>query len=273
MSVRTMVSDDRIELVIEGLPEDDGRVRLNAFMSQLQSLSAVLSLLDRESNEGRTGSMFQIAELSYRSPVRVVLEPKQLSAQPYTGGAVVARLKHLADKLAGDESLTGFDADLLEDVRALARPVGRTVKSTTLLFNGSVLDLTSLIATRVDAALAVADECEGSVEGMLEQINVHQRANTFHIYPDVGARKVTCHFPPSLYEDAVSAVGRRVEVFGALRYRSAAPFPHLVAVSGIETFPPESELPDWEDLRGQAPDATGALSSEAFVRELRDAGE
>ena len=43
-----MASDDRVELVIEGLPEDDGRVRLSAFMSQLQSLSATLSLLDRE---------------------------------------------------------------------------------------------------------------------------------------------------------------------------------------------------------------------------------
>ena len=205
--------------------------------------------------------------------MRVVLEPKQLSAQPYTGGAVVARLKHLADTLARDESLTGFDADLLEDIRALARPVGRAVKSTTLIFNGSVLDLTPQIATRVDAALAVADECEGSVEGMLEQINVHRGANTFHIYPEVGARKVTCHFSPRLYEDAVAAVGRRVEVFGTLRYRVAAPFPHQIAVSGIETFPPERELPDWEDLRGRAPDATGTLSSEAFVRELRDAGE
>jgi hypothetical protein len=29
-------------------------------------------------------------------------------------------------------------------------------------------------------------------------------------------------------------------------------------------------LPDWDDLRGCAPDATGALSSEAFVRELRE---
>ena len=29
-------------------------------------------------------------------------------------------------------------------------------------------------------------------------------------------------------------------------------------------------LPDWEDVRGMAPDATGELSSEAFIRELRD---
>jgi hypothetical protein len=33
---------------------------------------------------------------------------------------------------------------------------------------------------------------------------------------------------------------------------------------------PESQLPEWDDLRGRAPDATGGLSSEAFVRELRD---
>ena len=66
-------------------------------------------------------------------------------------------------------------------------------------------------------------------------------------------------------------MGRRVEVFGTLSYRAAAPFPHQVSVSAIEVFPPESELPDWEDLQGRAPDATGALPSEAFVRELRDA--
>ena len=39
-------------------------------------------------------------------------------------------------------------------------------------------------------------------------------------------------------------------------------------------YPPSdtsmSELPDWDDLRGSAPDATGSLSSEAFIRRLRD---
>lgn len=271
--VRIMASDDRVELVIEGLPEDDGRVRLNAFMSQLQSLSATLSLLDRESNEGRPGSVFQIAELSYSSPVRVVLQPKPLTAQPYTGAAVVARLKYLSDTIAKGESLTGFDADLLEDIRALARPVGTVVKSTTLIFGSNVFDLTPQIAIDLNRALAVADECEGSIDGMLEQINVHLGANTFHIYPEIGPRKITCHFPSRLFDDAVSAVGRRVEVAGTLKYRMAAAFPHEVAVSALDIFPPENELPDWEDLRGRAPDATGTLLSEAFVRELRDAWE
>src|SRR5439155_26432764 len=125
----------------------------------------------------------------------------------------------------------------------------KTVKNTTLLFNGRTLDLTPRIASKVEQALAVEDECDGSIEGMLEQINVHLGANTFHIYPAIGPRKVACHFPARLYDDAVSAVGKRVEVFGTLHYRIGASYPHQIAVSGVEAFPPESELPDWEDLR------------------------
>ena len=130
--------------------------------------------------------------------------------------------------------------------------------------------MTDLRGMEADEALAIEDECDSTIEGMLEQINVHQGANTFHIYPEVGPRKLTCHFPPKLFDDAVSAVGRRVEVFGTLKYRLAAPFPYQISVISIDAFPPNHELPDWEDLRGRAPDATGALSSEAFVRKLRD---
>lgn len=72
------------------------------------------------------------------------------------------------------------------------------------------------------------------------------------------------------YDDAIFAVGRKVDVFGTLRYRARSDFPHQIEVSSIEAHPPESELPDWDDLRGRAPDATGTLTSEAFVRELRD---
>ena len=34
--------------------------------------------------------------------------------------------------------------------------------------------------------------------------------------------------------------------------------------------PPDDEWAEWDDLRGQAQDATGSLSSEAFIRALRD---
>jgi hypothetical protein len=88
-----MAHEDRIELVMEGMPEDEGRLRLNTFMSQLQKFGAALSKLDREANEGKAANIFQIAELSYSSPLRVVLEPKPIARRRATGHLVITRLK------------------------------------------------------------------------------------------------------------------------------------------------------------------------------------
>lgn len=265
-----MAEDDRITLIIEGLPQDEGRVRLGAFMNQLQNLNATIAKLDRDANEGKQATIYKIAELSYKSPIRVVLEPEALPKHPYVGHRIIEGLERVTRALENGGDLFGLDADLLEDIRGLARPVGKTVANVTILFNDHRFDITPKIATKVDQALEVEEECEGAIEGRLEKINLHDGANIFHIYPNVGPKKITCHFPPRLSDDAVSAVGRMVEVFGTLRYRSGASFPHQVKITSIEAFPPEHELPSWDDLRAMATDATGELSSEAFVRELRD---
>lgn len=266
-----MADDDKITLIIEGLPEDEGQVRLNAFMSQLQRFSGTVSKLDREANNGKHTTYFRIADLSYSSPIRVVLVPQPLPKQAYSGGAIIDSLARVTTALENGDDLSGLDADLLEDIRGLAQPVGKAIKSAALVFRGHSFALTEGVAHKLDAALATDETCAGAVEGMLEQINLHDSANVFHIYPEVGPRRVTCRFSTRLYDDAVSAVGRRVEVFGELHYRRGAKYPHHIAVGQIEAFPPDLELPDWDDLRGRAPDATGGMTSEAFVRELRDA--
>ncbi len=265
------MDNGRIELVIEGLPEKKGKVLLSTLMSQLQSLSAVLSRLDRDLNDEKNGSAFEVVTLSYASPYRIAVQPMPLPNVRFTGPLVIAALNEVSAALVSNDSLKEYDSEVLEPIRALAKPVGRAVKNITLFFNGNSVDLNPRIVTRIDEALAVKDECEGFIEGMLEQINLHGGANTFHIYPEVGPKKVACHFPPALIDEPVAAVGRCVEVVGTLKYRAGASFPHEIAVTGVEAYPPDSDLATWEDLRGRAPDATGALTSEAFVRGLRDA--
>ena len=269
--VKIVESSDRITLIIEGLPEDEGRVRFAAFMTQLQNLSATLAKLDREANDGKATTYFEIAELSYSSPIRIALEPRHIPKQRYSGAILVESLGRVTHALESGGDVTRLDSDLLDDLRGLAKPVGRTVKYAALQFSGQTFELSEQIVAKLDKALAVDEECDGSLDGMLEQINVHQGANTFHIYPAIGPRKVTCHFPSRLHDDAVAAVGKKVEVFGTLRYRLGSDFPHQIAVSRIDEFSPDFELPDWDDLRGRAPNATGDLSSEDFVREMRDA--
>ncbi|MCC6984206.1 MAG: hypothetical protein IT535_13125 [Bauldia sp.] len=267
-----MAENERITLVIEGLPEDEGQVRFNAFLAELQRLSATVSKLDKDANDGTPGNSFRIAALSYASPIRVTLEAHAVRGKPPSGHLIIASLHRVAEAITTGDDLLDVDAELLDDIGSLAKPVGKQIKNATLLFDDVALDLTPEVAQRVERALAVADECYGTVEGMLDQINVHAGANLFHIYPEVGPRKVACRFPNSLLDDAVSAVGRRVEVSGTLHFRAKAVFPHQIAVAGIDPFPPESELPDWDDLRGLAPDATGGVPSEVFIRRLRENG-
>lgn len=265
-----MTNKNRITLILEGIPEAEGRIRLNTFLSELQSFSSALGRLSRESGEVKTAP-FNVEELSYNSPMKVVVAPsfgnERLSLM------VLQRFEAVAEAVTSGTSLDSFDAELLSDLRSLAKPVGKQLQYATLIVNGAQFELTDAVTRRVDEALEIDDECLGFIEGRLEQINIHEGANTFHIYPDVGPRRVSCHFPNALLDDAIYAVGRRVEVNGTLKYRHGASFPHSIAVVAIDAFPPEDELPTWEDLRGRAPNATGELTSEAFVRRLRDAWE
>lgn len=268
--VKIVTKSDRIELVIEGLPEFEGKILLKTFMSELQNLAATLVKIDRDNNEGKSTSAFEVASLSFSSPYRVGLEAVANRSNPMAAQLVLQRLDSIASALKTGDGLDDMDTDLLENLQAMAKPVGHSIKNATILFNGSMLEFDSGVNGRLESALAIEDECSGGVAGMLEQINIHHDANVFHIFPDIGPKKITCHFPSQLYDEAVSAVGRRVDVFGILKYRSGASFAHKIAVTSIDVFDNLDDLPDWDDLRGRAPDATGKMSSEAFVRELRD---
>jgi len=264
-----MAKDNRITLILEGVPETEGRIRLHTFLTELQRLSAALGRVSRDtSDDGKVAPVYNVEELSYNSPMRIVVAPAPGNEQ--IAALVLQRFEDVAEAVTTGQKLDSYDADLLEDLRALAKPVGNQLKYATLQINDVLYEMDAEVTRRVDSALEVDEECIGFIEGRLEKINIHDGANTFHIYPDVGPRKVACHFPGALLDDAIYAVGRKVEVSGVMKYRQGASFAHAITVTSIESFPPDDELPTWEDLRGRAPDATGGLSSEAFVRALRN---
>lgn len=269
--VKIMAKNNRITLILEGIPEEEGRIRLSTFLSELGKLSSALGRIPRENVDGVAATVFNIEELSYNSPMTVVLAPPP--GQGQLAADVLRSFEAIADAVTAGTPLDGYDSELLSDIRAMAKPVGSQLKYATLIINGNTFDLNESVARHIDAALEVDDECVGFVEGRLEQINIHDGTNMFHIYPDTGPRKVACHFPDSLLDEAVFAIGRKVEVSGMMKYRHGASFPHTISVTAIDPSPPEDELPNWEDLRGRAPNVTGGLSSEAFVRKLRDAWE
>ena len=120
-------------------------------------------------------------------------------------------------------------------------------------------------------ALAPEEFSKGFIRGMLEYINIHQGKNVFRIYPDIGPVKISCHFSDKLMDAAITAVGKFVEVKGELKYKAVSQDPHEISVEEIEVMPEENALPSLYDLRGLVPNITGELTTEQFVRKIRDA--
>ncbi|HQH81090.1 MAG TPA: hypothetical protein PK599_06840, partial [bacterium] len=71
--------------------------------------------------------------------------------------------------------------------------------------------------------------------------------------------------------EAIAAVGKYIEVRGELIYKSISQDPHKIAVEELIVLPSDNMLPSLRDLRGLIPNITGSLTSEEFVRKIRNA--
>ena len=61
-----------------------------------------------------------------------------------------------------------------------------------------------------------------------------------------------------------------LSLFGVNASIVRVPILHKIKVQEMEVFPPASTLPSLRDLYGIAPNATGDMTTEQFVRQLRD---
>ena len=110
-----------------------------------------------------------------------------------------------------------------------------------------------------------------TVDGKLERINIHNKANNFTIYPTLStSSSVTCKFPQELLEEVQNALGSLVSVSGECVHPPNEILPYKIEVHEMEVLPPSEELPSLGDLFGIAPGMTGGKTPEQFVREIRD---
>lgn len=112
------------------------------------------------------------------------------------------------------------------------------------------------------------DIMEDSIIGYLKVLRF-KKTPPYIIYPIVGASKVTCNFPHELRDLALEAVNHYVLVEGMFKYRHGSAYPYSVSVSHLEIYS-ETGTSQLSDLCGIAPNATGGLTSEDFVRQMRD---
>jgi hypothetical protein len=270
-----MTASKHFTVSIDGLPSEEGHVRIDDFTRQLLLFSAAIKHYDLQITGHREPSTYlRIIALSHRSPATVTVEARPYHEDFDSAGAVARGFFSVLYSIDKTSKLTEpVDPTVLESVRDLSRSVGRKIKGLSIEYENNVVMLDSVFEKKVRVLLEPVETFPGSFRGVLEAINIHEDANVFRIYPDIGPTKITCRFPNELRAGAVAAVSHFVEVRGVLKYRAHSRFPHEMDVSELIAFPDEKELPSLHDLRGSAPDATGELLSEDFIRELRNAAD
>jgi hypothetical protein len=266
------IHDDEISFRFVGRHDEDDHILFEDFIKQLNYFLQALNKTFRHITPSEVPALnYQVIDLRHSSPAVI-----SLKAEAHSAGAesTLDLFCKAIKEIQGEGRVReDFDREILEAYKNVGIQLLRDrFTNVAIIYRGDELMISRSLVHNIDAVLdqEVLEE-DGSVSGRLEEINVHAGANLFRIYPLIGPSKIICHFPKALMLTAIDAITRHVNVYGKLKYKPREKYAHEINVQDIEIYPYDDELPSILDLRGMAPNATGDLSSEEFVRELRSA--
>jgi hypothetical protein len=264
-----------VKIQLEGRSSDNGHVRFNEFLSRLESLRQVLTLIEQDLVGGtKSAVVYRVIDLSHSSPASVVLEAKPIRQQvrPELPGRIVDRFFDTLEYLRGSPSPLSEHVTyrVLEAYKGLVATPRRDLEFFVISSNDRTVTVDESLEQKIEGILGDVRTAFGTFTGALDSINLHADANRFTIYPAAGPSRLSCHFRQNQFEQVVGGLGRHVSVKGTLRFHGKDPFPHSVEVEELKVLPRDSELPSLMSIRGIAPKATRGKDSVAFVRSLRD---
>jgi len=266
------MAGQNITIQLEGSKDDNGHVRLNELIQQLQFVRSALKQTERlVTRKDENLLYYKVVDLSHDSPVTVVLEATPIKEE-IKKGIATRTVNNFFRNLnwIQKRSQVPYRVDLpaLEAYRDLGSLLDKNVTNIKIINSHRVFDINESFTEKVVDIIGPDEIIEGSMSGMLEWLNLHN-TNTFHIYPEVGPKKLNCNFHKELRPFVISAIDRHVRVYGELRYKKREKFPYAVNVKEIEILPDDSELPTLASLRGIAANQTD-MDANGLVRWLRD---
>ncbi|MEL7645363.1 MAG: hypothetical protein AAGU04_03720 [Anaerolineaceae bacterium] len=268
-----MENANQIVIHITGLPEDGYDVKFDEFVSQLELVKKALFETQRLISKDTEIAYFRVKNLQKQSPSQVVIEAVPISndykdkAQvlvDYFFQSIVALEK---GEWPFEYSESAFEA--YKELPSL-KMKGR-VRNVEFSKNGGERFQVNNLSKNIGILLGPDETEYGSYTGMLELINVHKQ-NIFYIYPTYLLPKLKCFFPNKLKGEVISAVGKFVTVYGHKKIRPLfqSGIPYQMDIDQIEIHPGADELPMLRDLKGTLPTSADDVSSEDFVRGLRN---
>jgi hypothetical protein len=252
----------RVKLIIHASGGDQNEVAASDFLKQVSALRelVLLSVHDTSAVEAR------VVGLSRNSPATIELEAfwcddqRTLDIDNY-----FASVRSVLEIGAAPKELSRPVFDALKEFVSV---IGKGVRESILQVGDQRVQIEHQVRQRVEAVFEPDSTAEGTIDGMLEAVNIHGNRNQFVLYPVVGPTRINCFFAEQMLDEVRPVLGKYVIVGGQLKYRWREKFPFEARASTIEPVD-ESEQPALPEIIGMAPDATGGKPSELFVRELR----
>lgn len=158
-------------------------------------------------------------------------------------------------------------------IRDIVRQFGRDgVEGVNYQDAESRVELTPEVEQELERLVGIRYKAYGSIEGKIELVSIKQGARRFSLTHDRTLRSIKCTLPDDIEGSVFNAAEnrRRVIVTGLIAYNAKNEAISVEVKGGLRLLGWEKELPTTEDLGGSDPTFTGELSTEDFVRSLRD---
>jgi hypothetical protein len=247
------------------------RLDVDTLIAALENTLEVLRNLAKSFSTPDDTIHWVVVKARMASPLTLTISPQATGARATRIGgkiahACVSGLRQLEKEAVAPQY---FDEDTLEAAKKLAsvaRDKGHQLKLympnepaviPTQRTISHVLEIEEKARIFVDYA---------TIEGTLEEVSVHETRHV-NLWETLTNYKIECRVGPENWDKARAALEKRVALSGRVRYKNNRP--RMMMVETIRELRQQAELPQPRDIRPI--DITGDLSSEDYVRRLRDA--
>lgn len=267
------MADDKFTVFIQGPEGNKDSLSLKHFVDLLGEIKRGLGHLDHLiSRQNETTMKYLVTNLSHSSPfcVKFSAVPIKREAGPDFSSEIIASFIGGLNMIESEEKLPDlFDYQMCEVTKKIGKIRKNVFSEITIKNSTASVSVTSNLESKVDVLLGEDREANGSVEGMLEKLNIHGSKNELAIYPYAGAEKIECKFPESMFPEIKLGIGKSVKIIGKLKYKTRAKFPHQAIIEKMSVCEDEDNIPPLRTIIGSAPQMLEGLSTLEFIEKIR----
>ena len=246
---------------------DNQSASVELFLKSMGDIHRLLRDVDYAIHREKTARRWIIREIHASAP-SVTVEP--LLGDEKTVMTIAEGVRTVAS--GADAPPDYFTEEALLDLKRMRRLfVGRDRARSIVVSTNSHPPVTIAedISTKADRILSGGFHNLGSLEGDLEEVNLHGRPS-FKIWNRLSRTPVHCAFPdtPEWRGRIKELLERRVFVRGTIHYFNNGIPRSVRNISEVQDSSPDAQLP--EATFGSIPDVVAARDPVAFVRWLRE---